>query len=111
MTVVALHLTLHSLIWAGDDPQPIAAVMKGGEASGLATTDTDYAGQFTFAGRLTGPVTVLKSDQDRETWMTAHPGGIVVTRGDLSQQGLTLILGRDFQGKPYRLYRVEKGQP
>ena len=111
MTVLALHLALHNLMQAGYDPHPIAADLAAGEASGLATTDKGYAGQFTFAGRLTGPVTILASDAERDAWMAAHPGGLIVARGDLAGQGLTLVLGRDFQGKPYRLYRVEKGQP
>jgi 4-amino-4-deoxy-L-arabinose transferase-like glycosyltransferase len=111
LTVVALHLALQNLMHAGYDPEPIATELAKAEALGIATTDKAYAGQFTFAGRLQGPVTILSTDADRATWMAAHPGGLIVSRGDLSQQGLTLVLGRDFQGRPYRLYRIEKGQP
>ena len=111
VTVLAAHLALHKLMQAGYDPQPIATILADGQRSGLATTDTGYAGQFAFAGRLTGPVTVLNSDQDRAAWIATHPGGIIVARQDLVEQGLTLLVARDFQGRPYRLYRVEKVQP
>ena len=111
VTALALHLVLNSLLWSGYDPAALAATLAQGEPLGLATTDTGYAGQFTFAGRLAGPITVLASDDARRAWLAANPGGIVVARGDLAAPGLTLLDQRDFQGKPYRLYRVAKVQP
>jgi hypothetical protein len=73
--------------------------------------DSGYAGQFTFAGRLNGPITYLETPEALATWMAAHPGGIVMAREDLTTPGLMLSYRREFHGKDYRLYRVEKGQP
>jgi 4-amino-4-deoxy-L-arabinose transferase-like glycosyltransferase len=111
VTLLALHLSLQEPLRAGFGPDPIAQTLAPAEAKGLATTDRNYAGQFSFSARLKGPVAILDDPAALTAWMAAHPEGLIVSRGDLAGPGLTLILGRDFQGKPYRLYRVEKGQP
>ncbi len=108
-TLLALHLALNSVLWAGYDPQPIAQTMVQDQALGLATVDSGYAGQFTFAGRIEGAITVIDTPEALAAWIAAHPGGLILSRQDLTDPGLTLAYRRDFSGKDYRLYRVEKG--
>jgi 4-amino-4-deoxy-L-arabinose transferase-like glycosyltransferase len=108
MTAVALHLALQPLMHAAYNPDVIAADMAKAEPLGLATLQQDYAGQFTFAGRLRGPVTPLATPDALSAWMASHPGGMILTRGDVTNPRLTLIDQRSFGGKDYRLYRVER---
>jgi 4-amino-4-deoxy-L-arabinose transferase-like glycosyltransferase len=111
LTLLAMHVSLQEPLRAGFGPDPIAQALAPAEAAGLATTDKNYAGQFTFSARLKGPVAVLDDPAALTAWIATHPGGIIFARADLADPGLTLLERRDFQGKPYRLYSVAKGQP
>lgn len=111
-TLMALHLAVGPMVWAGYDPAPIAAMVAMGQDRGVATPDTGYAGQFTFAGRLNAPVTKLYSVQGLADWMTAHPGGTVLLRDAKTlPAGLTPVLVREFHGKTYTVAHVATGQP
>ena len=105
-TLVALHLALTPMIWAGYDPGIIAGIVEQQQAKGVATTDSGYAGQFNFAGRLLRPISDVSGPAALSAWVEANPGGILISRGDLDDPALKLILQRSFQGKDYRLYRA-----
>lgn len=111
-TLLALHLSVGPMIWAGYDPAPIAAVLAMGQDKGVATPDTGHAGQFTFAGRLNAPVTRVYSAQGLADWMEAHPGGTVLLRdAKVAVAGLTPVLVRKFHGKTYTVAHVATEQP
>jgi 4-amino-4-deoxy-L-arabinose transferase-like glycosyltransferase len=112
LTLLALHLTLYPMMWAGYDPTPIAAVLAQDQDRGVATVDTGYAGQFTFEGRLKRPLPVLTTPEAVTDWMAAHPGGTLLSRNQkMSEAGLTLVLARSFHGKDYRIYKVDGPAP
>ncbi len=112
LTLLALHLTLYPMLWAGYDPTPIAAVLAQNQDKGVATVDTGYAGQFTFEGRLKKPLPVLTTPEALTEWMTAHPGGTLLSRDyQMTEPGLTLVLARSFHGKDYRIYKVDGPVP
>jgi 4-amino-4-deoxy-L-arabinose transferase-like glycosyltransferase len=111
-TLIALHMAAYPTIWAGYDPSVIAAVVASGQDKGVATTDTGYAGQFSFSGRLDQPVTKLYDPEALTAWMAAHPGGTVILRDKESvEQGLELVFRREFHGKDYRITRVQEASP
>lgn len=109
--LITLHLGLNPMVWAGNNPDQIADILAEGQSGGIATTDTGYAGQFSFSGRLDHPVSILRDADALTAWTAAHPGGTVFARKDLADPQLDLILRRDFHGWPYRIYRVEGVQP
>ena len=110
-TLLALHLALNPMIWAAYDPGVIAGVLSEQQDRGIATTDTSYAGQFSFAGRLERPVKLLNGTVALAVWAKANPGGLLISRGETSDPSLEPILQRTFHGKDYRLYRAIGGQP
>lgn len=110
-TLLALHLALNPMIWAGFDPGVIAGVLSDQQDRSIATTDNSYAGQFSFAGRLERPVKLLNGTVALAAWAKANPGGLLISRGESSDPSLEPILQRSFHGKDYRLYRVIGGQP
>ena len=111
LTLLGFLFAASPLLFAGYDPAPIGSVLAANEAKGLATADSNYHGQFNFAGRLSGPVAHLPELDALRAWAAEHPGGLVVTRNDLSGVPLEPALRRVFNSKDYVLYRVPETSP
>ncbi|EYD74668.1 putative glycosyltransferase [Rubellimicrobium mesophilum DSM 19309] len=111
LTLLGFLLAASPLLFAGYDPAPIGRILAANEAKGLATADSVYHGQFNFAGRLDGPVAHLTEPGALQAWATEHPGGMVVTRYDVSGVPMEPVLRRVFNSKDYVLYRVPEASP
>lgn len=111
VTLLMFLMAASPLLFAGYDPTPIARSLAETESKGLATADSVYHGQFNFAGRLGGPVTHLPDPAALAAWTAEHPGGVVVTRNDISSTRLEVMGRRVFNSKDYVLYRVPEASP
>ncbi len=110
-TLVALHLALTSMVWAGYNPGIIAEILGRQQAKSIATTDDGYSGQFSFSARLERPVTYLSGPEALSAWIKENPGGVLISRGDPADPTLELIFQRNFHGKDYLLYRAPGSLP
>lgn len=111
VTLLMFLMAASPLLVAGYDPAPIGRALAASESRGLATADSVYHGQFNFAGRLNGPVSHLPDLAALRAWAAEHPGGLVVTRNDISPLGLEVAGRRVFNSKDYVLYRVPETLP
>lgn len=65
---------------AAYDVRPMARRIADVQRSGVAVANAGrYHGQFQFAGRLTTPLTVLRSNEDWQRFKEKNPAGYVVT--------------------------------
>ncbi|MES2968282.1 MAG: glycosyltransferase family 39 protein [Pseudomonadota bacterium] len=110
-TVLGLHLLVQPILWGQFDPTTIAGYLAAGQSGGIATTDLKYAGQFSYAGRLSQPMTVLGDDAAAQDWLAVHPGGTILTRTELTDPRLSIQHSAEFQGKVYWVYRAGSVQP
>ncbi|MEX1663214.1 ArnT family glycosyltransferase [Thioclava sp. 15-R06ZXC-3] len=107
LSLVAIEAMVWPILWPIYDPVPLGALLAAHSQHGVATTDTGYAGQFSYAGRLVEPVQVLGNSADLGRWMAAHPGGIVLAPGALPDvSGLGQIAERHFRQRDWRIYQV-----
>ena len=105
LTLLAAHLIARHELWLTHDPARIAAAVAADAADGVATTDRGYAGQFSFAGRLDEPVTVLADEAALEAWVAAHPGGVVLSKDPVGSEGLAPVVAERFHGDDWHVYR------
>ncbi len=106
LTLLAALLIARHELWLTHDPARIGAFVATEAGNGVATTDRKYAGQFSFSGRLTEPVTVLREEADAMTWFGAHPGGLVLSKKPIDAPDLTLALEERFHGDEWFVYRT-----
>lgn len=107
LVLVAIQAMLWQILWSVYDTRPIAELIASHSAQGVATTDGNYAGQFSYAARLETPVNVLDNSADLGRWMADHPGGLVLAPKALEGvDGLTEIAERHFRQRDWRLYQV-----
>jgi hypothetical protein len=107
LSLVAIQAMVWPILWPIYDPAPLGALLSAHAQHGVATTDAGYAGQFSYAGRLQKPVQVLGNSADLGRWMAAHPGGIVLAPGEISDvTGLGQIAERHFRQRDWRIYQV-----
>lgn len=62
----------------------VAIALAPHEDKGIAILDGDYAGEFTFAGRLTRPVTEIDGVAAATAWLSEVPGRALLARIDRS---------------------------
>lgn len=105
MTLLAAHLIARHELWLTHDPARIGAFVAARAGNGVATTDRKYAGQFSFAGRLAEPVTVLRDEVDATRWYGAHPEGLVLSKKPIASDDQTLVLEERFHGDGWYVYR------
>ncbi len=79
-TLIMLHLALTQTLHDVYDPAPMAQVLAQHQAQGLGITDAEYHGQFTFAGRLAQPISLLNNPATLSIWAQSHPGGVLLSR-------------------------------
>lgn len=106
-TLVALLIIAFQTIWATNNPARLAPLLAGYDKVGIATTDTGYAGQFSFSARLTRPVKVLRDDGALAAWQDATPGGLVIGKSPIPDAGLQLLRETTLSGDRWLVYRVE----
>lgn len=106
-TLVAFLLVAFQTVWATNNPARLASLLAAHDARGVATLEQDYAGQFSFSARLARPVTVLREDGALETWMAAHPGGLVIGKAPVLVEGLQLLRDDTLQSDQWYAYAVE----
>jgi 4-amino-4-deoxy-L-arabinose transferase-like glycosyltransferase len=94
-------LMLHLLV-ALPSGQPIADWLSAHEPTGIALTEGDYQGEFTFLGRLTQPMPVLETPEAQANWLTTHPAGAFLARNPLP--GRTAAQEIRFRGALWHLY-------
>jgi 4-amino-4-deoxy-L-arabinose transferase-like glycosyltransferase len=110
-TVLGLHLLVQPILWGQFDPTTTAGYLAAGQSGGIATTDLKYAGQFSYAGRLSQPMTVLRDEAAVQDWLAVHPGGTILTRTEMTDPRLSFQHSAAFQGKVYWVYRAGSVQP
>lgn len=107
LVLVAIQVMVWPILWKVYDPRPIADLIAAHSSHGVATTDGNYAGQFSYVARLETPVNVLGNSADLGRWMAAHPGGLVLAPKALEGvDGLSEIAERHFRQRDWRLYQV-----
>lgn len=108
-TLVAFLLVAFQTIWATNNPARLAPLLATYAEAGIATTDQNYAGQFSFSARLAQPVTVLRDEGALTAWITAHPGGLVIGKRPVVGAELQLLREANLHGDQWFVYRVESG--
>lgn len=109
-TLLAFLLIVFQTVWATNNPARLAPLLASYDTVGIATTETGYAGQFSFAARLVRPVKVLREDGALATWLAANPGGLVIGTSPIPGAGLQLLREIPLHGDTWFAYRVENGQ-
>lgn len=107
-TLLMLHLAVAPVLARAYDPTIIGGLIAPYETQGIALTDTNYHGQFTFAGRLTRPITLVTTPEAQADWVASHPGGVLLTQVETSDAALNLLDTRRFHGKTYYLYQTHE---
>ena len=102
-------MVVYQTIWATNDPSRIGALLSARAAAGVATTDTSYEGQFSYAARLAEPVRVLRAPEDLPAWIAGHPGGVLLTRQAVDLAGLRLLTRDVLHGDDWFAYQVGDG--
>lgn len=105
-TVLMAHVMLSPVLYRAYDPSVLALQLAKYEDNGIAIVKEKYDGEFTYAGELHQPLTMLPSYRDVREWAGMHPGGAVLTRDLLEQPNLTPIDSYNFRGRQYRLLEV-----
>jgi 4-amino-4-deoxy-L-arabinose transferase-like glycosyltransferase len=84
-----------------------ARVVKEHEASGVASLGS-YNGEYGFLGRLTRPVTEVRSVEAAEAWAAEHPGGVIVATRRARGKGLELpeIYRQTYRSSELAVWRV-----
>ena len=95
LTLLAAHLIARHELWLTHDPARIGAFVATEAGNGVATTDRKYAGQFSFSGRLTEPVTVLARRGRRDDVVRRASGGPVLSKKPIDAPDLTLAARRE----------------
>ena len=76
--VVVLQLGVLPGVTAPYDVAPISARLGALDRAGVPIAHVgEYAGQYTFLGRLRHPVAIIENDSVA-SWLAAHPGGRVI---------------------------------
>lgn len=105
-TLVAFLLIAFQTVWATNNPGRLAGLLSVYDTRGIATVDQGYAGQFSFAARLSRPVSVLREPGALDAWMAANPGGLVLGRSPVVAPGLRLLREDTLNGDPWFVYAV-----
>lgn len=109
-TMLAVHVLAGPAILPAYDFSRIAVEVRAREGCGVGWVG-DYAGELNFTARLTRPVAIVEPGT-LESWLAAHPGGIVVDRysnrwaGEKRKPDRTL----DYRGKQLGLW-IAPGNP
>ena len=106
--LIMAHLLAAPMLAGAYSADIIGRWLASHEAQGIALTDQVYHGEFTFAGRLTQPVSILIGADAIAAWVDTHTGGAILSQNDLVDQRLELTGMQTFRGKDYRLYQVRE---
>ena len=67
-------------LWPAFNLQPAADVLAQAQARGQPIANLEsYDGQFHFLGRLTQPIQPLHTGPELQSWVAAHPNGLIIT--------------------------------
>lgn len=90
------------------DPAVVAAWVADADPAGIAVIGEDYNGEFTFAARLTAPVTVL-DEQDADSWLAADPARRLVARLDRDHPSRPPLVTMTYRARPYGVWGGASG--
>lgn len=102
------HLLADPVLHRAYDPSVIGRHLAAFESQGIAIAYSDYDGEFTYAGRLTRPLGVLRDDAAVAAWTARHPGGAIITRKAIDDPSLRQLDSYNFRGRIYYLFEVDK---
>ena len=105
-TLIVVHLVVLQTLWRTNNPDQLAPLLSAHDKAGIATLDTGYAGQFSFAARLPVPVQVLRDPEALAPWIAAHPDGLLLTRQPLDLATLQLLREDMLHGDRWFAYLV-----
>ncbi|PZX16982.1 4-amino-4-deoxy-L-arabinose transferase-like glycosyltransferase [Palleronia aestuarii] len=88
------------------DAHRIADILTDREEEGIALYDEEYQAEFTFAGRLTRPITEVSMLPVLSEWIEDHPEGLIIGRKDRDMPPWPFHQEIDFRGRPYAIWRV-----
>jgi len=105
-TMLMVHILASPVLYAVYDAGLIGRKLASHEQTGIALFLDDYRGEFSYAGRLTGPVVELADEQAVYRWSCLHPGGVILSRHALAVSGYRPLDAFSFRGRTYRLLEV-----
>ena len=106
VSLIALETILDSTLERQNDPAPLALALAERQNGGIATTNRNYAGQFTFSARLTTPITKLAAGKPLEDWIDTHPAGALIALEAVANPRLKPAGTYPLQRKDWFLYDV-----
>ena len=108
-TLLVVHLLAFQTLWQANNPNHLAPLLAAHATAGVATTDTNHAGQFSFSARLTVPVRILRDPAALSGWTATRPGSLVLSKTKLDGPAFALLREVDLHGDRWFAYRVATG--
>ncbi|HSD70876.1 MAG TPA: glycosyltransferase family 39 protein [Woeseiaceae bacterium] len=105
--LLMVHLLADPVLHRAYDPSAIGRHLAVFESQGIAIAYSDYDGEFTYAGRLTRPLGVLRDDAAVAAWTAGHPGGAIITRKMIDDPSLRQFGSYNYRGRIYYLFEVD----
>lgn len=93
------------------DAAPIGRLLAAHEAAGVAILANEYHGEFSYAGRLTRPLTVFDDLSAATDWLDDIPGRALLARLDKPHPNSAPAAQVVYRNRPYGLWTAAPARP